>query len=418
MGEFNYIAQNRQKRQVRGHCEAADRKEALRLLRAKGMTPIKVEASRGKGDSSKRKPGKTAAANGDAEESKILRKLGRSQQLPFLERFSELYRSGLPIADALKILTRRLKDEKMRILCLSMLRGLQEGKSFSESLKTFPQVFPASSVNLIEAGETTGNLQDVVDRLIAYLSERKSFKTQIIVAMLYPCLLVTVAVAVVFVFLFVMLPKIQPVFDQLGAKLPVMARILVGFSDFLIFPGPIILVGVIFFIIGMLQWRKTEKGKYVLDKLLLRVWGLGPFLLYSECLKVSQTLGLLLQNGVTTVESLKLTESVLGNAFFKEKFREVRGKVVEGSGVAKALEGMGILPDLMLDFIAVGENTGNLVPAFKNVNRSFGTRLEQALKAFIAISSIVILLMVFAFIAFIVISVFSALWGMSNGLSG
>jgi len=416
MGEFSYTAQKRDQSRVKGSLDASDRKEALRKLRAKGLSPIKVELAGKQGKEGKKRFGKSGVSAQEKDAKQLRRKLGKQHQLPFLERFSELYKSGLPIADALKILTRRLKNEQQKTLCLEVLRGLQEGKRFSDSLRSFPEVFPDSSVNLIEAGETTGNLDEVIDRLIAYLTERKSFKLQIITAMLYPGLLICMAIAVVAVFLFVMLPKIQPVFDNLGSELPLLTRFLVSMSDFLIFPGPLFILGFIVFIIGMVQWRKTRTGRMFLDRIFLRIWGLGPFLLYTESLKVSQTLGLLLHNGVTTVESLKLTESVLGNAYFKEKFREVRNKVVEGSGMASAMEGMGLLPDLMMDFIAVGENTGNLVPAFENVNRVYGNRLEQALKAFIAVSSLLILLGVFAFIAFIVIAVFSALWGMSTSL--
>ena len=420
MAEFAFSARDTGGQLVSSKLQAADRKEAIRKIRGRGLTPVKVSTSGGSINQKiskpikKESPAARSQINGKASK-KV--KLGRKHVLPFLKNFHELHKSGLPISEALRILSGRVKDPAQQQINRGLLRNIQEGKSFSESLAAMGNIFDTSSINLIGAGEMTGNLQVVLDRLIEYMENRREMRNQVIVSMVYPCIILTAAIGVVGLFLFVLMPKMQGLFDSLGGELPAATRLLIGLADFLLYFGPFIFGGLFILVMALWRWHKTEKGALVIDRFLLRVPLLGNMIIYSETTQITQTLGLLLENGVTTVEAFILTERTIGNSFIRSEFQDVRSKVTEGTAVSKALESMGLMPDIMIDLISVGENTGNLVPSFYEVTKIFQARLGQILSTLTELISLGALLFAFLFVALIAFGIVSAIFGVSQSLS-
>lgn len=420
MADFAYSARDRGGQVVSSKVQASDRKEALRKIRSRGLTPIKVSAG-GKASVSApvKAPKQKADRSSPAPAAKPGKKVKVSSRhvLPFLKSFYELHKSGLPIAEALRILSNRVKDPAQQTINRRILRNVQEGKSFSDSLAEMSHVFDAGSINLIGAGEMTGNLHVVLNRLIEYMENRRAMRTQVATAMVYPCIILVAALIVVGIFLFVLMPKMQTLFDSLGGQLPWATRMLLGLADFLLYGGPFILGGIFFLTIVLWRWHKTESGALVIDRLLLKLPLLGRMIIYSETTQITQTLGLLLENGVTTVEAFTLTGRTVGNRHIAEEFKEVRQKVTEGTAVSNALESMGLMPDIMIDLIAVGENTGNLVPSLYEVTRIFQQRLGQILTTLTGVISLGALLFAFLFVALIAFGIVSAIFNVSSSLS-
>jgi general secretion pathway protein F len=228
----------------------------------------------------------------------------------------------------------------------------------------------------------------------------------------YPCVILFAAVCVVFLFLFVLMPKMQTLFDSLGGTLPWPTRLLLGLADFLLYVGPFLLVGGFLLVTSLWRFHKTEKGAQLIDRFLLRIPLVGNMIIYAETTQITQTLGLLLENGVTTVEAFKLTGRTIGNRYIFNEFKDVRQKVFEGTAVSRALENMAIMPDIMIDLISVGENTGNLVPSFYEVTKMFQKRLGQT-----GVISLGALLFAFLFVALIAFGIVSAIFSVSSSLS-
>ncbi|MCB1121768.1 MAG: type II secretion system F family protein, partial [Verrucomicrobiae bacterium] len=363
----------------------------------------------------KKNPDRSKAVLGAKSNKKI--KVSGKHVLPFLKSFHELHKSGLPIAEALRILSSRVKDPAQQKINRNILRSIQEGKSFSDSLADMSQVFDAGSINLIGAGEMTGNLHVVLERLIEYMENRRAMRNRVATAMVYPCIILVAALIVVGIFLFVLMPKMQSLFDSLGGQLPLATRMLLGLADFLLYVGPFLVGGIFFLVIALWRWHKTDTGAMLLDRLLLKVPLVGNMIIYSETTQITQTLGLLLENGVTTVEAFTLTGRTIGNRYVAEEFKDVRQKVIEGTAVSNALETMGIMPDIMLDLIAVGENTGNLVPSLYEVTRIFQQRLGGILTTLTGVISLGALLFAFMFVALIAFGIVSAIFNVSSSLS-
>jgi general secretion pathway protein F len=419
MAEFSYSAKDTGGQTVSSSLQAADRKEAIRKIRSRGMTPIQVTSASGSASKPKSSQQK-AKTNKAVKKSKPMKavKISRKHGLPFLKNFYELHKSGLPIAEALRILNKRIKDPAQATITKNLFRRVQEGKSLSDSLAEMGKVFDGSTINLIGAGEMTGNLHEVLSRLIDYMENHREMRNRVIGSLVYPCILLFAAIGVVFFFLFVLMPKMQTLFDQLsGGQLPMATRLLLGLADFFLYAGPFLAVGGFLLVTSLWRWHKTEKGGLFIDRLLIRIPLLGNMIIYAETTQITQTLGLLLENGVTTVEAFKLTGRTIGNRYISKEFVVVRQKVSEGTAVTKALENMEIMPEIMLDLIAVGENTGNLVPSFYEVTRMFQKRLEQILNTLTGVISLGALLFAFMFVALIAFGIVSAIFGVSQSLS-
>jgi len=206
----------------------------------------------------------------------------------------------------------------------------------------------------------------------------------------------------------------QNLLSSLGGKLPTSTKILIGFSDFSLHYGAFILVGGIFGAISFWRWRKTEQGRRRTDAWLLRIPLVGSLVTSQTVLSISQTLSVLLENGITTAEALKMTERQISNVLHKEAFSEASGRVLEGEALSSALARTNCFPDLVLDRLAVGENTGNIVPSLKDVAKTYQKQISLQLSGASRVISSFVMICVFSFVGFIAFAIVSAVFTLSS----
>ncbi len=421
MPRFAYNARDRAGAAVSAILEAPSRKDALRLLAARGLQVTHVaEAGAAK---------KTAAANeADAGSPRLLSRLrgrrsaagaatirlARKHRLPFLQTLFDLTSSGLSAGEAVRLLSQRLKEPALRFLCAGLWERLSEGMPLSVAMEDFPTVFDPSTISLIQSGEATGSLHDVLGRLITYLTEQRELRRQLTTALAYPLLLMVVAAGVVLFFLFFLLPRMQSLFDSLGGKVPASTQILIGLAHFALHYGWIVVGGAIIGAVMFWQWRQTEPGRVAVDAASLKLPLLGPFITAQTVLAISQTLSVLIENGITTAEALRMTERQIDNRTQRSAFNEAIGRVLEGESLSLALSRTGCFPDLVIDRLAVGENTGNIVPSLKDIARGYQKNISTQLNFFTNVLATVMLLSVFAFVAFIAFAIVSAIFKLSG----
>lgn len=422
MPSFTYSARDAKGQVVRGRVEAGTRKSALRQLSGQGLVPVRLEE--GTGDS------KAPQTNGN--EKSLLARLSslttddagragrarftRKHRLPFFRSLTELVGCGIQTGDAVKMLSRRLSAGPQKALASAIWADLSQGRSLSAALRAQPKVFDEASISLVEAGEATGNLAEILRRLVSDLEHREEMKGKLTVAMAYPIFIMLVAVVVVLIFLFVLLPRIQTLLAGMGGKLPFATRLLIALSEFLVTGGPVILIGVALAGVAIWSWRRTERGRNETDRRVLSVPGFGSFLRDADLLRLVQTLGLLLENGITTITALALTERTILNTTIRRAFNDARLKIAEGLAIAVALRDTGYFPDIVTDILLVGENTGNVVPGLQEVARFYERRQTKQINFFIAALSIGVLLVAFAFVALIAFGIILAVFSMSSNL--
>jgi type II secretory pathway component PulF len=401
--------------------EAPSRKDALRLLTARGLQPIRVDEASGAKSAAPKKPASPARDSGKAAQPAATpaaratgaKKLTRAERLPFLQALEDLISSGLSAGESLRLLAQRLQEPKLKTLCAGLWERLSEGATLSRAMGDFPEVFDGSTINLIQAGEATGSVHEVLQRLITHLTEQRELRRQFVAAMAYPIFMLFVACGVILFFLFFLLPRLQGLLTSLGGKLPLSTQILVGLSDFALRYGVIVAGALVFGAISFWRWRATAPGREATDAWLLKLPLVGPFVISQTVLVFSQTLSVLLENGITTAEALKMTGRQIANVIHRRAFDTATDRVLEGENLSRALGATNCFPPLVLDQMAIGENTGNIVPSLKKISASYQKVVSGQLSMFTKVVASGVLLGVFVFVGFLAFAIVSAVFQLS-----
>ncbi len=416
MPRFAYHARDRAGQPVQAEIDAASRKDALRLLVSRKLLVSSINELAA-GASAKKAAGPKATKPSHAE-ARVARRAAalvptKKECLPFLESLFDLMSSGLSAGEAVRLLSVRIKEPGLRSLCGGLWERISEGAPLSRAMSEFPQVFDPSITNLIQAGEATGSLNDTVQRLISHLTEQRELRRQLMTALAYPIFMVVVAAGVILFFLFFLLPRLQTLLASLGGKMPTSTKLLIGLSEFAIHYGIFVIIFGVFGAISFWRWRVSDVGRAATDAWMLKLPLIGPFVVSQTVLAFSQTLSVLLENGITAAEALRMTEKQIGNLVHRAAFNVATARVLEGEALSAALARTGCFPDLVLDRLSVGENTGNVVPSLKQVATAYQKLISNQLSMFTKVISSGVLMMVFIFVGFIAFAMVSAIFNVS-----
>ncbi|MEI6589085.1 MAG: type II secretion system F family protein [Verrucomicrobiota bacterium] len=422
MARFTYSAKDQAGLARRGDIDAPSRRDAMRMLSSRGLqvsTITESVADNAKDKQPKKQTGKSTPTSTkpgffDLKFSSSSDSTPRSnERLPFLESLFDLTSSGLSAGEAVRLLSLRIKEPRLKELCNGLWNRISEGAPLSRAMGDFPAVFDEATLNLIQAGEATGSLNDTVSRIIAHLTEQKELRRQLLTALAYPVFMVFVAFGVILFFLFFLLPRLQSLLDSLGGSMPVSTKILIGFSTFALHYGVFIILAGILFMASFWKWRATDAGRVATDGWMLNIPLIGPFSVSQTVLSFSQTLYVLLENGITASEALKMTERQISNRVHRAKFKEATARVLEGEALSMAIGRTKCFPDLVLDRLAVGENTGNIVPSLREIAKAYQKIISNQLSMFTSVIASAVLMGVFVFVGFIAFAIVSAVFQVS-----
>ena len=379
MPTFAYKALDASGRSVSGTVEALDRKRLLAQLAQKGLRPVSVESLA------------EAVGSDEATEEIDFFKTGarpgwlriqRSRSalaLEFLKRLHVLIASGMSIGDAVSLLGKRLTDPRLKDLCESIWRRLSEGQTLATAMRAEGNIFSLSVIHLVEAGESSGNLRPVLERLVAYLEEARDVRKRLINNLSYPAFVLGTAVVVIIILLTFLLPRIQGILDQLGGDLPLITKLLIESSNALITYGPYGSALVLLAVFGLRRWRRTSSGQTRTDLWLLRLPVIGRIYLFANIYATTNLMGTLLGSGVNTTETLRLVERTINNRILRAKFASARKQIQEGVSMATAIQRVHYMPDIAMDILTVGENTGNIVTSLNDINHIYREELTKSL---------------------------------------
>ena len=417
MAEFDYIAIDKKGKTRSGSISAGDSKNARRKVMQQGLTVLKIKMSgEAKGALNKHNVAKDKQDKKLSLKSKYSKK-GEAVGLEFLRRLLELHGSGMPIADAVKLLNYRLSDPQQRSLSGVLWKELAEGRTLSRAMRQLPGYFSDSSTYVIEAGEATGNLAPILSKIISHLEEKREIRTRVISGMTYPVFVGFMAIGVVLFFLFFLLPQIQEMLASLGGELNMMARVMIEGSNLVLFFGPFIILAALIGLGVVMQWSKTEKGGMSVDRSLLKLPLFGNILLLSELFHLSSLLGTLIWSGIGLTENLRLCERTIKNRFLRASFRSARILVNEGKSLPDAFRKFKLLPAMQLDIIEIGEKTGNLGNSMDDVSKAFRNQLTKRIKVMTNLISGLALGFAFSLVALVAISIVTSIFQVSKSIS-
>ena len=349
MPTYVFKGQNRLNEIVSGE-RVADNREALRqALRREQITLMSVKEK-----------GREIGIPKLAGKKKV-----KSKDLAiFTRQFSVMIDAGLPLVQCLDILSQQQQNKYFQQVLAQVRQDVEEGSTLAAAMTRHPKVFDQLYSNMVEAGETGGILDLILQRLSTFIEKIVKLKRDVVSAMIYPAAVILLAIAAIAVIMIVVIPQFQNIFLGLlgpGEPLPLPTRIVVGFSNFLAGWGGLgILVGIIVTVVGLKIYYKTPKGRKVIDTVLLKVPIFGPIVLKIGIARFSRTLSTLLSSGVPILQSLDITARTAGNVIIEEAIINIRGAVEQGKSFVEPLRASEIFPHMVAQMVGIGEQTGAL----------------------------------------------------------
>ncbi|TWX55233.1 type II secretion system inner membrane protein GspF [Colwellia hornerae] len=375
MAAFDYQAVNSRGKTVKGVIEGDTPRQARGLLRDKGLMPTEVTPSLQKTKQAANKSrfaGRTKVSV--AELALITRQL------------ATLVESGLPIEESLLAVGEQCEKNSMKSMIMAVRTKVTEGYGLAESMAEFPHVFSHLYRAMVAAGEKSGFLDTVLNRLADYTEQREHLRSQIIQALIYPVIMTVVAIGVIAILLTAVVPKIVGQFDHMGANLPATTQFLISTSDFLRDNGLYILILIALLIGGFNHLMKKASFKFAFHRKVISFPGLGKIIRGINTARFARTLSILTASAVPLLESMKISGEVLENLYIKQCVKESADKVREGASLRVSLEQTKLFPPMMLHMIASGEKSGKLEHMLgrsaDNQDREFEALMNISLKAF------------------------------------
>ena len=421
MAEFEYLAIDTRGRTKSGRLNGESAKEIRKQLTKNGLTVLKVTSPSSRGVANESSPKSLRKFFKRSRKADFSRHKSNSRGervgTEFLKRLLELHGSGMPVAEAVKLLNQRLSDPELREIASQLWKELAEGRTLSRAMRMLPHYFSESTTYIVEAGEATGNLTPILKKIISHLEEKRDIRNKVLSGMSYPIFVVLVALGVVLFFLFFLLPQIEEMLDSLGGELNLMAQILINGSNLVIKIGPLILAGFIAAWVFLRQWSRTETGGQKFDQSLLKIPLFGEIFLFSELFQLSSLLSTLMWSGIGLTENLRLCEKTLKNRFLRNQFRAARGLINEGKSLPEVLRKFKLMPLMQLDVLEVGEKTGNLGNSMEDISTTFRESLTKKIKIMTSLVSGLALGFAFSLVAIIAISIVTSIFQVSKSIS-
>jgi type II secretory pathway component PulF len=334
------------------------------------------------------------------------------------EQMAQLLRAGMRLSEVLDIMGRRSSNLGWRKVFEDLRSSVVGGKSLSEAMLDYPDLFNPLYRAMISAGEAAGHLVVVLERLAQYLQQRDAVQQRVISAMIYPCIIITAGMGVVIFFMVFMLPKLAQMFKDMGQALPLMTQVMIWASEFLINYGWLVLLGLGVAWVFFRHWLKDPQHRAEWDRRILGWPLVGNILSLSEQSRFTQTLATLLQSGVALLEALHIAEATLGNSALRFGVRDARVQVREGKSLSEALSGQKIFPELMVDMLSVGERTGDLAGAMQHTAQAYERDLDRILRTATSLIEPILIIGMAIFVGGIVMSVLLAVFDLTSGIGG
>lgn len=422
MAQFAYRARRRTGELVQDVVEAADRPAALAQIERLGLFPMAVELAKGGAARAERatpRPKSTSgllpAALRDLLERKRRPKL--QELATFTQQLTNLLKAGMPLAAALNSMSHLESKGIPADVSRQLRQDVMEGKGLSDAMAKQPRVFSDLYVNMVRAGEQSGALVDVLQRLATHFERFAEVQQKFVAALIYPAVVCCVGVIIIFIFMTYMLPKFMTIFQGMKVELPTATKMLVGLSNFFsgywwLFPT----VGIALYIVYN-RYRATQAGRRAIDQLLMNAPVLGRVVRLNLFGQFARTLGTLLQNGVPVLTALKITEQVIPNQIVREAIARTREEVTDGKTIAQPLARGKLFPQLMIDLIKIGEETGDVPGALNNVAHTYENELGIALRVMTNLIEPAMIIVMAAGVGFLLFSVLSAMFAITANIA-
>lgn len=391
MALYSYQAFTKEGKKISGFIDAASVQEVKERLIAQGSYPILIEIAR-----EGARIGFMSRLFGGGVKAK--------DRILFTKQLSVLLKSGIPLLQAIELLIDQMSGV-LRSILVNVKDDIKEGSSFADALKKYPKVFDNIYVQLVRAGEASGKLEIILERLTGFLERKEEMRSRVKSALSYPLMQLGVAVAVVAVMLVWVVPNMVANFAETGRELPTPTKILITISDFILNHYIILLVSIVGIYLVYKYWKSTVSGRRFIDKMKLRIPIVRYFARTGAVVQFSRTLGMLIESGVNLSEALDIVVKIIDNTVLKDALNEARDKIIKQGKIAEYLKETNLFPPIAIYLIKTGEQSGQLDFMLLTVAQNYEEDLKEAADGLASKISPILLIVMAGIVGFIVIAI-------------
>jgi type IV pilus assembly protein PilC len=404
MPTFAFVGRTRAGENITGERMADSMDAAVAALRREQVLVTKIDPVK----EAKPKAAKAAKAKGVNPKTLAV----------FTRQFSVMIDAGLPLVQCLDILGTQEEDKSFSAVILATRADVESGMSLADAMQRHPKTFDALFSNMIAAGEAGGILDTILKRLATYIEKAAKLRDQVKSAMIYPVAIIVIAAVVVGLILWKVIPTFANLFAGLGAELPLPTRVVIGASNFLVRFGWLVIVGLAAAGWGLKSYYATTKGRWVIDKLMLKLPIMGDLLRKIAVARFCRTLSTLLASGVSILEALDITARTAGNAIVEDGIMTTRKSIERGETIAQPLKETGVFPPMVVQMIGVGEATGALDTMLGKIADFYEEEVDTAVAGLLTLLEPIMIALLGGVVGGIVIAMYMPIFALISKLTG
>jgi type II secretory pathway component PulF len=400
MALYFYQAFTKNGKKISGHLDAASMQEVKDRLTQQGSYPIKVEITR-------------EGMQGGFFSRLLQGSVKTKEKILFTKQLAVLLKSGIPLLQALELLIDQFKGA-LRTIVVAVKDDIKEGSSLADALKKYPKTFDNIYVQLVRAGEASGKLEMILERLTLFLERKEEMRGRVVSALRYPLIQLAFAVLVVMVMLIYVVPNMVENFTQSGKELPGATKLLIAISNFFVHYYLVLIIGTVIITVAYKYWSATSSGARFIDQLKLRLPLVRFFARTGAVVQFSQTLGMLMESGVNLSEALDIVVQIVNNRILKDTLNEARDKIIKQGKIAQYLKETNLFPTIAIHLIKTGEESGQLDFMLLTIAQNYEEDLKEAADNLATYMNPILLIFMAVVVGFIVISIALPIMQMSD----
>ncbi len=383
---YAYKAKQQNAETVSGHVQAESHEQAVEKITQSGLLPIQVLEGSG------------------SKQVKVRRRRVRARELLLFSReLASLLKAGVTILAALDVIGRQIQHPYFQYVIQTVRMNIQDGRSVSESLMDFPDVFPQLYTDMIRAGEESGRLPQCIGSLVTHLKQHIALATKVRNAFVYPAVMLVLGIATVVFILTTVMPKIVTLFET-SQKLPAPTVFVMNVSYVLVHYWAWIAAGVLAFMLVMKKWARTASAQIWWSNFCLKLPVVGKFLLKVDLARFSRTFALLIESGVSAVRAIKLSVPVVSNVFIRVQLIKCHEELLAGRSFGQALKQMSLIPVMMAQMLSIGEESGSLTETLGSLAESYEEDIDETVRLMTTLIEPFMIVIVGGLIALIIIA--------------
>jgi general secretion pathway protein F len=405
MPVYDYQALDAKGKTVNGIIDADGAQAARQKIRAMGSFPVSVKEIT-QGESAKET--RNSAFQG------LFNRVTPAQVSLWTRQLATLTGAGFPLVTALTTLVSQTKAHGFTKLAARIKDSIVEGNSFASALTLYPSVFSQIYINMVRAGETSGTLEIVLQRLADIMEKQQELKSRIQTALAYPILMTLIGTLVLFFLMTFVVPNITGIFDDMNQALPTPTRFLIAASDLFKSYWWVLLILMVGALVALKAFRKTERGLATTDRIFLALPIVGSLLKKIAVARFARTLASLLENGVTMLPAMEIVKNVTGNVVISGLIEKASDEVEKGMGLGVSLATDAVFPDLAIQMVQVGEQSGELETMLYKIADVYENEVQSSIMSMMAMLEPIMILVMAAVVLFIVLSICLPIFEMNN----